>query len=307
MGQHRTTHPLLRALGALACAGAVAALLAATAPVPAAQASRVPHRVLHIGDQGQLVRRLQHLLHVPADGIFGHRTRHAVRTFQRRHHLLSDGQVGTHTWRALLRGSGARHRRGDDGILRPGDRGSDVAHVQRMLHIRASGLYDRRTYLAVRRFQRSHHLVVDGEAGPQTLRALRRASRSGHARRHHARHAALGDRAARLAKRYKGTPYRWGGTTPRGFDCSGLVQYVYGRLGVKLPRVTYAQWHAGRHVRRDQLRPGDLVFFDHRGHVGIYTGHGWFIHAPHRGARVHASELSHRWFRRHFDGAVRVV
>ena len=307
MGQHRTTHPLLRALGALACAGAVAALMAAASPAPAAQASRVPHRVLRIGDQGKLVRRLQHLLHVPADGIFGHQTRHAVRTFQRRHHLLTDGQVGPHTWRALLHGSGARHTRRDDGILRLGDRGPAVAHVQRMLHIHASGLYSRRTYLAVRRFQRAHHLLVDGEVGPHTLRALRLASRSGHARRRHVQHATLGARAVRLARHYKGTPYRWGGTSPKGFDCSGLVQYIYARLGVRLPRVTYAQWHAGRHVRRDQLRPGDLVFFDHLGHVGIYTAHGWFIHAPHHGARVQASELSHRWFKRHYDGAVRVV
>jgi hypothetical protein len=307
MGSHRMQHPLLRALGALACAGAIAAMLAVTAPVPAARASGVPHRVLRIGDQGALVRRLQHLLHVPADGLFGRDTRHAVRVYQRSHHLLADGQVGPHTWRALLRGSVAQRGRGDDGILRLGDRGADVGHVQRLLHIRANGLYDRRTYLAVRQFQRSHGLTVDGEVGPHTLRALKRASRTGHERRHHVRHATLGSRAVALARRYKGTPYRWGGASPRGFDCSGLVQYVYGRLGVELPRVTYSQWHAGRHVRRDQLRPGDLVFFDHRGHVGIYTGHGWFIHAPHRGARVHASQLSHRWFAKHFDGAVRVA
>jgi|tagenome__1003787_1003787.scaffolds.fasta_scaffold20903237_2 peptidoglycan hydrolase-like protein with peptidoglycan-binding domain len=307
MGLHRTQHSLLRALGALVCAGAVAVLLAAIAPAPAAQASGVPHRVLRLGDHGQLVRRLQHLLHVPADGIFGHHTRHAVRGYQRSHHLLADGQVGLHTWRKLLRRSGVQHRRSDDGVLRLGDRGADVSHVQRLLHIRANRLYDRRTYLAVRRFQRSHHLTVDGEVGPHTLRALERASRSGHARRHHVRHATLGSRAARLAKHYKGTPYRWGGASPKGFDCSGLVQYVYGRLGVELPRVTYSQWHAGRHVSRSELRAGDLVFFDRRGHVGIYTGHGWFIHAPHRGARVHASQLGHGWFSRHFDGAVRVV
>ena len=307
MGQHRMQHPVLRALGAVTCAGAVAVMLAAMAPAPAAQAARMPHQVLDIGDRGRLVERLQHLLRLPADGMFGRRTRHAVRTFQRRHHLLADGQVGPHTWRALLRGPGAAHHRANDGILRLGDRGAGVAHVQHMLHTRVNSLYDRRTYLAVRRFQRSHRLTVDGEVGPQTLRALRRASRPAHARRHHVRHATLGSRAARLAKGYKGTPYRWGGATPRGFDCSGLVQYVYARLGVELPRVTYAQWYAGRHVRKDQLRPGDLVFFDHHGHVGIYTGHGWFVHAPHHGARVQASELGHRWFRRHYDGAVRVT
>ena len=110
-----------------------------------------------------------------------------------------------------------------------------------------------------------------------------------------------------MAKRYIGVRYRWGGASPRGFDCSGLVQYVYGRLGVELPRVTYAQWRAGRHVARHDLRPGDLVFFHHLGHVGIYVGHGWFLHAPHTGVRVHASQMSSGWYDRHYDGAVRVA
>jgi peptidoglycan DL-endopeptidase CwlO len=109
-----------------------------------------------------------------------------------------------------------------------------------------------------------------------------------------------------MAKHYIGVRYVWGGESPHGFDCSGLVQFVYRKLGVELPRVSYAQWHAGRHISRTQLRPGDLVFFHRHGHVGIYVGHGWFLHAPRTGERVHASELSHSWFRRHYDGAVRV-
>lgn len=304
---HRMKHPLLRALGALACAGAVAALLAATAPPPAAHAARTPHRVLRVGDHGTLVRRVQRLLHLPDDGIFGPHTRKAVKAFQRSHHLLVDGQVGPQTWRALLRHHASHARRAqEDAILRLGDRGPAVAHVRRRLHLPAGDLYDRTTYRAVRRFQRRHDLVVDGEVGPQTLRALNHASRSGHGTRHASRHGTLGTRAVRLARTFVGTPYRWGGESPKGFDCSGLVQYVYGRLGVELPRVTFDQWHAGRHVPRSELRAGDLVFFDHRNHVGIYTSHGWFLHAPHRGARVHASQLGHTWFRRHYDGAVRI-
>ena len=189
----------------------------------------------------------------------------------------------------------------DDGILRLGEQGTAVRRVQRLLHIRANGLYDRHTWRAVRRFQRHHRLLVDGEAGPHTLRALRR--RAGGRDSHGGR---LGARAARLSHRYAGIRYTWGGETPwQGFDCSGLVQYVYGKLGVGLPRVTYDQWHAGRHVKRDNLRPGDLVFFHHLGHVGIFLGHGWFMSAPHSGARVHASRL-HGWYERHYDGAVRI-
>jgi cell wall-associated NlpC family hydrolase len=251
------------------------------------------------------VQRLQRLLRVPADGVFGPQTRRAVKDFQRSHDLLVDGQVGPQTWRALLRRHEAHTAHPhDDGVLRLGDRGPGVARVRRLLGVRAGDLFDRKTYVAVRLFQRRHHLLVDGEVGPQTLAALGRLAQAHHG--HRAHHATLGSRAAHLARRYVGTPYRWGGATPRGFDCSGLVQYVYGRLGVELPRVTFDQWNAGRHIPRSELRAGDLVFFDHHRHVGIYTSHGWFLHAPHRGARVHASQLGHPWFRRHYDGAVRI-
>jgi cell wall-associated NlpC family hydrolase len=247
------------------------------------------------------VVKVQRLLGVPDDGIFGPHTKRAVKHFQRHHHLLTDGQVGPHTWRALIATHARNHRhRSDDGILRLGEQGIVVRHVQRLLHIRANGLYDRRTWRTVRRFQRHHHgLVVDGEVGPHTLRALRRRADSPSAGR-------LGRRAARLSYRYAGIRYTWGGDTPRqGFDCSGLVQYVYARLGVELPRVTYDQWNAGRHVKRAHLRPGDLVFFHQLGHVGIFLGHGWFMSAPHTGALVHASRL-YGWYERHFDGAVRI-
>jgi peptidoglycan hydrolase-like protein with peptidoglycan-binding domain len=309
MGNHRKQHPLHWALCALACAGVIAVPLTTATPALAAHTRAVPDRVLRKGDHGPLVRRLQHLLKLPVDGIFGPHTKRAVRRFQHQHHLLADGQVGSHTWRALLDSRPPRRHTGEhghDGILRLGDRGAAVAGVQRLLHIHATGLYDRRTLRAVRRFQRRHHLVADGQVGPHTLRALHRASRAGDERRSPSRHATLGSRAVRMAKHYIGVRYVWGGESPHGFDCSGLVQFVYRKLGVELPRVTYAQWHAGRHISRTQLRPGDLVFFHHHGHVGIYVGHGWFLHAPRTGERVHASELSHSWFRRHYDGAVRV-
>jgi cell wall-associated NlpC family hydrolase len=111
----------------------------------------------------------------------------------------------------------------------------------------------------------------------------------------------------RVAKRYVGVRYRWGGESPsRGFDCSGLVQYSFAQLGVSVPRVTYDQWHAGRHISRSHLRRGDLVFFHHLGHVGIFLGHGWFLHAPRTGERVHASSMGKGWYDRHYDGAVRI-
>jgi cell wall-associated NlpC family hydrolase len=84
------------------------------------------------------------------------------------------------------------------------------------------------------------------------------------------------------------------------------VQYVYGRLGVALPRVARDQYHAGVHVPFSQLEPGDLVFFENLGHVGIYLGHGRFVHAPHTGTVVQIAELD-GWYADNYVGAVRVA
>jgi cell wall-associated NlpC family hydrolase len=89
-----------------------------------------------------------------------------------------------------------------------------------------------------------------------------------------------------------GTPYSWGGASPGGFDCSGLVAYAYGKEGISLPHSSYALWNVGVSVPRDQLEPGDLVFFNGLGHMGIYVGGDSFIHAPHTGDVVKISTLN---------------
>jgi cell wall-associated NlpC family hydrolase len=109
-----------------------------------------------------------------------------------------------------------------------------------------------------------------------------------------------------IAMQYLGVPYVWGGASPSGFDCSGLVMYVYAQVGVSLPHYTGAQWGMGVPVARSDLQPGDLVFFDGLGHVGIYIGNGEFIHAPHTGTVVQISSLS-GWYAANYDGARRIV
>jgi cell wall-associated NlpC family hydrolase len=104
--------------------------------------------------------------------------------------------------------------------------------------------------------------------------------------------------AVDLVKQYLGTPYQWGGSNPGGFDCSGLLQYVWAKQGVQIPRTTYEQYKAGIDVTGSQLRPGDAVFFEPTkagpGHVGMFIGNGRFIESPHTGSSVRISNLAGR-------------
>jgi cell wall-associated NlpC family hydrolase len=119
--------------------------------------------------------------------------------------------------------------------------------------------------------------------------------------------ADLGKRAAAAALTQLGKPYVWGQESPAtGFDGSGLVVWAYAKAGLPgLPHYTGALWTLGHHVSRQQLRPGDLVFFDGHGHVGIYLGGKRFIDAPHLDTVVRVANLSVGFYASHYSGAVR--
>jgi murein DD-endopeptidase len=123
--------------------------------------------------------------------------------------------------------------------------------------------------------------------------------------------ADAGARAARHALEMQGKPYRAGGSSPRGFDCSGLVQYSYAQVSMRLPRSTEGLWAGSRAVSRSDVRPGDLLFFHQEGkrnsHVAIYVGNNRFVHAPSSGKQVTTASLSDRYWSRHFAGARRPV
>ncbi|MBN1296002.1 C40 family peptidase [bacterium] len=110
------------------------------------------------------------------------------------------------------------------------------------------------------------------------------------------------------AMRFIGCPYRYGGVSENGFDCSGLTMTIYRLNGLNLPRVSLDQYRLGRRVSLAQLQPGDLVFFRTTGndaitHVGIYTGKGNFIHAPGKGKFVRTASLSEPYFEERYAGA----
>jgi len=110
-----------------------------------------------------------------------------------------------------------------------------------------------------------------------------------------------------IAMQYLGVPYVWGGASPSGFDCSGLIMYAYAQVGVSLPHHAASQYAMGVAVSRDALEPGDLVFFNGLGHAGIYIGGGQFIHAPHTGDVVKISSLSDSWYASTWVGARRIL
>jgi peptidoglycan DL-endopeptidase CwlO len=110
-----------------------------------------------------------------------------------------------------------------------------------------------------------------------------------------------------IAMQYLGVPYVWGGASPSGFDCSGFVMFVFAQVGVSLPHHAASIYNYGVPVSRDRLEPGDLVFFDGLGHMGIYIGNGQFIHAPHTGDVVKISSLDESWYSATFVGARRIT
>lgn len=187
-------------------------------------------------------------------------------------------------------------------LLRPGDRGSAVRYVQYHTGVRltSANYYGKSTQTAVARFQRSVGLRRSGSMTPQTWASLqyvikRKATK---ARTTSTRSTSTGTFRARVLKeaaKLRGTPYRYGGTTTRGFDCSGYTGYVYKKAGKTLPRTSRAQYSATRHVSRAAAKPGDLVFFKSGSgsvyHVGIYAGGNMLWHSSKPGRPVAKAKI----------------
>lgn len=196
--------------------------------------------------------------------------------------------------------------------LQVGDRGDEVQAVQEKLsqmgYVVGSmdGVYGDVTADAVKTMQKDKNLPADGKISPELYKNLigrdlpvsRGAS------------TASVRRLIASSFQYVGVPYWFGGTSPRGFDCSGFVRYVFSSIGINLPRMADEQFGVGRPVSSERLQPGDLVFFETYepgpSHVGIYIGNSQFISATSsRGVAV-ADLYGHYWGERYI-GARRVM
>lgn len=198
-----------------------------------------------------------------------------------------------------------------EAFYRSGDKGPEIAEIQARLKkygfdIDTDGVFGAKTVAAVKHFQEVSGLMVDGVVGEETFKRIMMRemppSRSGV--------IATLRKVVSVALSYQGVPYRFGGTTPNGFDCSGYTQFVFAHAGIQLPRMADSQYYAGRKINKSDLQTGDLVYFTTYApgvsHVGIYLGGGRFVSAT-SSAGIAVRSISDSYWGPRYVGATRVI
>ncbi|MDP2892683.1 MAG: peptidoglycan-binding protein [Bacillota bacterium] len=310
----------------------ISVLMLTAALLPSTALALERYEVLAKGDKDQYVLQLQKalfekgFLKIKPTGYFGTDTQKAVYNFQKSEAITADGKAGPVTLKLLLgknyKPLPSTRKVADAEVeaISKGDEGDNVKKLQKRLKAlgyykdEITGFFGPLTFEAVKKFQRVNGLPETGTAAEKTL-GLIYTDKAKKSNGKHIQTASVSkmDKFIEKAKKYIGKAYRRGGNGPDAFDCSGFTKYVLKQMGVTAPRTADSQsqnpiWEK---VERDQLRKGDLVFFDTRngnppvGHVGIYLGKGKFLHAmPDEGVII--SELATKYYTERFKWGRRV-
>ncbi|MEN0644963.1 peptidoglycan-binding protein [Alkalicoccobacillus gibsonii] len=295
--------------------------------------------ILRVGSSGNQVKQLQSqlrsagFLNKEPNGQFDNATKDAVTSFQRSKNLQVDGIAGPQTFAALNNTGGSKapapsnqttkntnsSPSATSSILRVGSRGAAVTELQSQLRSvgvfnqNPTGYYGNDTRDAVRKFQSANGLTADGIAGPKTFAKLGQGStykpntevKSETVSNNNNSGATVTNIVAEASK-HIGVPYKWGGGTPSGFDCSGFIQYVFKQQGISVPRTAASQYSAGKSV--SSLQVGDVVFFETYkagpSHNGIYIGNNQFIHSG-SSSGVTITSLDNSYWKPRYIGAKR--
>ncbi|MFD1738395.1 peptidoglycan-binding protein [Bacillus salitolerans] len=254
------------------------------------------------------------------DGLYGPKTQAAVKEFQFIHHLKVDGIAGPNTLKKLFTSNVVKsYQEFSTTKLLSGDKGEQVRQLQEKLKklgyysYSSDGIFGPLTKEAVRNYQKKYNLQVDGIAGPETLKHLfmnqnvkGKTIVSKNVKTQSS--FSVDTSIVKHAKELIGTPYKWGGTSPNGFDCSGFIKYVFSKKGFTIPRTVSDIWNFGVSVSKPSI--GDLVFFQtyKKGpsHAGIYLGNGMFVHAG-TSSGVTISKMSSSYWSNRYIGAKRLV
>lgn len=253
------------------------------------------------------------------DGVYGRKTQQAIKEFQFVHHLKVDGVAGPTTLKKLFSTNETKtYQQFTSTKLLSGDKGVQVRQLQEKLSKLGyfsnaiDGKFGPHTKGAVMDYQKRYGIKADGIADSTTLKHLFTNQnvkgktitvRSVKKQTNFSVDASIIGHATKLI----GTPYKWGGTSPNGFDCSGFLQYVYSQKGYTIPRTVSDIWNFGVNVSKPSI--GDLVFFQtyKRGpsHAGIYLGDGKFIHSGSKGVTV--SSMNTSYWQQRYLGSKRIV